>query len=77
MNASDHAFCRWFADPEAKAFFAPEGLLDSLFPYPDFGIGELPLPGLTFRAPRNLTFLATTSLVFFYPQDHAVPRVFF
>ena len=29
MNASDHAFCRWFADPEAaKAFFAPEGLLD-------------------------------------------------
>ena len=33
MNASDHAFCRWFADPEAeaKAFFAPEGHYNIFF----------------------------------------------
>ena len=43
MNASDHAFWRWFALPEAKALFAPEGHYNIfLVPAPLLKVCRLP-----------------------------------
>ena len=76
-TASMASFQIWnISQPKVAAALCVPLLMEGGAPLQRPGQGVL---GSVFfgRAPRNHTFLATTSLVFFYPKDHAVPRVFF